>query len=270
MYKGCFKALLILVFFTIIALSPPINAEEVVIFFDTLGKALQLVIEIPGEIRVNSSVQIKLYFTPIRDIDIEYITILIQGCGVSLNTDLYRKAFMRGEVTYTRTINIEPTREGYLEIGVKALYTYREDLLRYSDFGYFYTNATSVRTTLYSELIEKYNKLLVDYEKLRGELSQLINKHSELSEKYNKLLVEHDRLINEYEKLQRNYNTVLEHYNKISEDYNKLITEYNTLKNQNTIISTISAILLAALVILVVVKAKIWGLKRATPSAVDK
>lgn len=127
---------------------------------------------------------------------------------------------------------------------------------------------------LYYELLEKYNKLLADFDILTSLYQELLMAYSSLLGNYSQLLERHDIFnasyqehLSDYSELQANYTSLLANYNNLQASYNELksgqeaiINELNNIRNLMYVFISTTVIFIIATVYLAT-KTKVFKAK---------
>ena len=219
-----------------------------------LGSNLYFRIEAPPEVRVNSTVDVKLVLTVhYSNISVVKIDVWIYSCGVDEHYTIFRNKPLTVDSTYVFNFTVTPSEEGYLKLAIEAEYYSIWSPTQYQ-YSYISLTITAVRTPTYSELRENYSKLLEEHSSLLHEYSNLREKYTELHKNYTYLLNLYEYLARAYSDLSGNYSVLFSKISPLLESTST--TQSAKIQSQPSVLST--TVVAATLVALLALITKPW------------
>lgn len=172
-----------------------------------IGSALYFEVSAPSEIQLEKILSIKFSFEADKDLEVEAITVSVQGAGIDYAKTLLVDARIDAGTWVSETIPFTPTSEGVVYCRVVADYMWN----RAGRWTYGYADVTfdvtQVRNNTYDDLLETIDSLNEDKLDMQSDYDALESTYNSLQSAYGTLQDDYQALTQDMSELQSRLET---------------------------------------------------------------
>jgi hypothetical protein len=172
-----------------------------------IGTALYYEVTAPSDIQTEKILSVKFSFKAEKDLQVESITVNVQGAGIDYAKTLVVDASIDAGTWISETIPFTPTSEGVVYCRVLADYMWN----RAGRWTYGYADVTfdvtQVRNSTYEDLLETIDSLNEDKADMQSDYDALESTHHSLQDAYDTLQDDYQALTQDMSELQSRLET---------------------------------------------------------------